>query len=531
VTHPARAIETTGGPGPGLLLHEMISSGAERFGEREALVFEGRALTYAELDQRIAALAGALRGRGVGAGDRVAVLMLNRSEFFETVMAVNRLGAAAVPINFRQVQAEIDYALSHSHAVGIVADEATAELAAAGHAGVESVGFHLALGAAPATAEAYEEAIAASEPPAQAAAVDQGDVAYVMYTSGTTGRPKGAMLTHSNLAWESWNMAHELGVGEGDVWLSGAPLFHIAGVAGALPYFYRGGTVVLTPSGQFDPLASIELLSERRVTACFFVPTQWDAICRRPEAKVLSRTLRSGMWGASPATLSTLELMNEVLDGVEVVSVFGQTEMSPVTTWLKGADSVRKIGSVGKPSINVAVRVVDEDEDEVEQGEVGEIVYRGPTTMKGYLDDPEATAEAFAGGWFHSGDLVSVDHEGFVYVRGRKKDMIISGGENIYPAEVEDALAAHLAVVDVAVVGAPHPRWVESPVAFVVLEDGVEQPSLEELNRHCAERLARYKHPTRVLFVEELPRNAGGKVEKFVLRERLSSDEEEKTNE
>jgi fatty-acyl-CoA synthase len=305
------------------------------------------------------------------------------------------------------------------------------------------------------------------------------------------------------------------------VWRAGAPLFHIAGVAGILPFLSLGGTAVIAPSTEFDPGAAIDELLRHGVTHTFFVPTQWDAVCRHPAAPSLASTLRKAIWGASPAPRSTLERMSETFPDVEILSNFGQTEMCPSTTWLKGEDSVRRMGSVGKPSINVEVRIVDDAMHDVARGEVGEIVYRGPTVMKGYLANPAATEEAFAGGWFHSGDLVREDDDGFIYVVDRKKDMIISGGENIYPAEVETVIRAHSGVGDVAVVGIPHERWVETPLAIVVRAAGAELTEADVVE-HCRAHLAGYKKPSAVVFVDELPRNAGGKVLKRTLKERYA---------
>jgi acyl-CoA synthetase (AMP-forming)/AMP-acid ligase II len=224
------------------------------------------------------------------------------------------------------------------------------------------------------------------------------------------------------------------------------------------------------------------------------------------------RRLRVAMWGASPASLSTLELMARTFPGADIVSAYGQTEMSGATTLLKGPDATRKMGSVGRPMVNVELRLVDDQLDDVDPGVVGEIVYRGPMVMQGYLGLPDATAEAFAGGWFHSGDLATSDQEGYLRLVDRKKDMIVSGGENVYPAEVERVLRDHPAVADVAVIGVPHPRWVESPVAYVVPTDGQPAPTMSELAAHCRARLAGYKKPSAVYLVEQLPRNAAGKV-------------------
>src|SRR5439155_162268 len=365
-----------------LVLPELISRSAHLHPDKPALIFRDDALTYAQLDERTNRLANALVERGVRRGDSVAVLMLNRLEFVEAFFGCHKAGATPVPVNFRLVQDEVDYIIENSGAVGVIADEDLAERAASAAANVDAVRFHLAVGAAPASAEPYED--------------------------------------------------------------------------------------VLAPATEFDAGAAIEELRLRRVTHTFFVPTQWDIVCRHPEASSLASTLRVAIWGASPATRATLERMSETLRGVDILSNFGQTEMSPSTTWLKGDDAIRKMGSVGRRSINVEVRIVDDEMRDVPRGDVGEIVYRGPTVMKGYFGNEQATAEAFAGGWFHSGDLVREDADGYIYVVDRKNDMIISGGENVYPAEVETVLRAHEGVADVAVIGLAHPRWVETPFAVVV---------------------------------------------------------------
>jgi acyl-CoA synthetase (AMP-forming)/AMP-acid ligase II len=502
-----------------LVLPEFISRNARLHPDKAAMIFGDDALTYAQLDERTNRLANALAARGVRRGDNVAILTVNGLECVEAFFGCHKAGATPVPVNFRLVQDEVDYILDNSGAVGVIADEHLAERAASAAAHVESVRFHLAVGAAPAGAEPYEDALAAAPAGDPVVPLDEDDVAFLMYTSGTTGRPKGAMLTHQNLYAQTVNWTHEVGgVGDEAVWRAGAPLFHIAGVAGILPFLWLGGTAVVAPSTEFEPDAAIEELRRHGVTHTFFVPTQWDMVCRRPQAASLASTLRKAIWGASPALRSTLELMSETLPGVDILSNFGQTEMSPSTTWLKGADAIRKMGSVGRPSINVEVRIVDDEMRDVPRGEVGEIVYRGATVMKGYFRNERATAEAFEGGWFHSGDLVREDEDGYLYVVDRKKDMIISGGENVYPAEVETALLAHEAVADVAVVGIPHPKWVETPFAVVVRAAGVDVTE-RELIDHCRERLAGYKKPSGVAFVDVLPRNAGGKVLKRTLRE------------
>ncbi|HEY6887658.1 MAG TPA: AMP-binding protein, partial [Solirubrobacter sp.] len=384
-----------------------------------------------------------------------------------------RLGACAVPINFRLTQSEIDYILADSGAVTVV-----------------------------------DGPVPGGEP-APPARVQASDPALLCYTSGTTGRPKGAVLTHANLVASTRSWIHEMGATSDDVWLSGQPLFHIGGINGMLPFLALGAKAVITPTTGFDAENAVRLMERHAVTMCIFVPTQWDQV-----TAVAQRTrLRVAMWGAAPASRATLEALARTYPGVDIVSAYGQTEMSGATTLLKGPDATRKMGSVGLPMRDVELRIVNDAMLDVGPHQVGEIVYRGPLVMQGYFNDDEATAEAFAGGWFHSGDLATRDEEGYLRLVDRKKDMIVSGGENIYPAEVERVLREHDAVRDVAVVGVPHPRWGETPIAFVV---GEADPA--ELIEHCRERLASYKKPTSIHFVPELPRNAAGKVLKRELR-------------
>ncbi|MEO9222420.1 MAG: AMP-binding protein, partial [Mycobacteriaceae bacterium] len=339
------------------------------------------------------------------------------------------------------------------------------------------------------------------------------------YTSGTTGRPKGAVLTHLNLHVQAVTIICAWGSASSEeISLGAAPLFHIAGVGTIAPMMLLGSTMVIHPTGLFSASDILDVMERERISVVFLVPTQWQAVCAEPTVTVRDLALRVISWGAAPASDTLLRRMAEVFPDATNIAVFGQTEMSPVTCVLDGADALRKLGSVGKPISTLSVRVVDADLNDVAQGDVGEIVYRGPTTMAGYWRNPEATAAAFDGGWFHSGDLVRRDDEGFFYVVDRKKDMIISGGENIYCAEVENALAAHPGIVEVAVIGRPHERWGETPVAVLVPVDGVEPPTAAGLGQWLQDKLASYKKPTEVVVLEELPRNASGKVVKHVLR-------------
>jgi fatty-acyl-CoA synthase len=499
-----------------LTIPEFVARSARRVPDVPALVYRGRALSFAELDRRANRLANALAAGGVRRGDRVALLMRNRLELVEAFLGCQKLGACAVPVNFRLVEAEVDYVVRNAGAAALVAD---GELAATAGRVAAGLGVRIALDAGAAGWQPYEAALAAAPDTPPDAVVDDEDLAFLMYTSGTTGRPKGAMLSHQNLVVNTTNWIQELGATAQDVWLSGLPLFHIGGLNGVLPFLFLGATAVIEPSTRFDPARSIALLGLHAVTMCFYVPTQWREICSHPAVATLDRDrLRVAMWGASPSPPATLELLRRTFPAAQVVNAFGQTEMSSNTTLLKGEDALRRPGSIGRPVVNVEVRVVDERGEDVPLGEVGEIVYRGPTVMQGYYGDAEATAQAFTGGWFHSGDLVRADEDGLLTVVDRKKDMIVSGGENVYPAEVERVLLEHPAVADVAVIGVPHQHWVETPLAVVVLRDGAAAEE-RELIEHCRERLASYKKPSAVVFADELPRNAAGKVLKRALRE------------
>ncbi len=484
--------------------------------DRAAIRFEGRTITWADLHDRVGRLAGALSRLGVARGDRVAVLMLNRPEFVETVLAANRIGAIAVPVNFRLVPAEIAYVLGDSGATVVVTDPTLAPVAEAAVA--EGPGAIPVLVAGPDYEAALRDAPAAPE-----VVIDERDVALIMYTSGTTGRPKGAMLTHLNLLMQAFTAIRTSRLfDDRTVSLCNVPLFHIAGIGGTPPSFLLGTTTVIMPTGAFSAGSTLDVVESEGVTGLFLVPAQWQVLCAHPDATRRTRSLRTISWGAAPATVDLLETMARTFPHAEIVSVFGQTEMSPVTTSLPAEDAIRKIGSVGKPVPTVSVRVVDEQMRDVAVGEVGEIVYRGPTLMAGYWNKPEETAAACEGGWFHSGDLVRVDDEGFIYVVDRKKDMIISGGENVYCAEVENVVAGHPSVADVAVIGAPHPRWGETPVAVIVPADPAAPPTIDDITSWTATRLASYKKPTSVVIVAELPRNASGKVLKHELRNRFA---------
>ncbi|GAA2301064.1 long-chain-fatty-acid--CoA ligase [Streptomyces kunmingensis] len=488
--------------------------------DKPALRYLGTTTTWAQLSRRSLQLAAALAGRGVAAGDRVALLTLNHPWCVESVFAANSLGAMAVPLSFRLAPLELDYILADCTPSAIVVDARLLPLLKA-VPNAASIGTVVVIGEPGDSEEhvAYEEFLSAYEP-MELPDVSEESTALIMYTSGTTGRPKGVMLSHRNMQVQAITCIRAMEIfDDSDVGFLTAPFFHIAGLGSVVANFVVGGTVVIHPLGAFDPAAVLDAYEREGATVVFNVPQQWDLICAEPDIDKRDLKLRIISWGAAPASDATLRAMGEKFPGALNVAVFGQTETSPITCVLRGEDSLRKLGSVGRPIPSIQHRIVDAEMNDVAVGEVGEIVYRGPTLTRGYWNKPQETAAAFEGGWFHSGDLVKRDDEGFIWVVDRKKDMIISGGENIYCAELENAVAAHPSVREVAVIGRSDERWGQIPVAFVTLAPDTEL-SLRDLTKFLDGRLASFKRPKDLVILPELPRNAGGKVVKPALRAR-----------
>ncbi|MFF0489041.1 fatty-acid--CoA ligase FadD5 [Nocardia sp. NPDC004068] len=489
-----------------------------------AIRFRGQDTTWKQLHERSSRFADALARRGVGFGDRVLILALNHPEYIEAVFGITKLGAIAVPVNFRLTPPEVAYIVADSGARAIVTDAVLRPLATGVMAQSPALETCVVIGGT--TGEGvlgYDDALAEEGESHTPLDIPEDTPCLIMYTSGTTGSPKGAVLSYGNLNAQALTCIRATEVTPDTVAFCTSPLFHIAGLGSLAPNFMLGVKTVLHPLGAFDPTEFLDAVEAEQATAAFCVPAQWQMICEEPTVKQRKLALRMLSWGAAPASDTVLRAMADCFPEAQNVAVFGQTEMSPITCVLEGADALRKLGSVGKPIPTIQARIVDDEMNDVAPGEVGEIVYRGPTLMQGYWNKPEATAEAFAGGWFHSGDLVRQDEEGFIWVVDRKKDMIISGGENIYCAEVENVLFGHPQIHEAAVIGRAHEKWGEVPVAIVALVNPDEGLTLSELEPFLNENLARYKHPKELIIVPELPRNASGKVVKVQLRKDYSA--------
>lgn len=488
-----------------------------------ALRFVGNTMTWADLRRRVAALAGALSGRGVGFGDRVMILMLNRTEFVESVLAANMIGAIAVPLNFRLTPTEIAVLVEDCVAHVMLTEAALAPVAI----GVRNIQPLLSVivvagGSSQDSVFGYEDLLNEAGDVHEPVDIPNDSPALIMYTSGTTGRPKGAVLTHANLTGQAMTALYTSGANiNSDVGFVGVPLFHIAGIGNMLTGLLLGLPTVIYPLGAFDPGQLLDVLEAEKVTGIFLVPAQWQAVCTEQQARPRDLRLRVLSWGAAPAPDALLRQMSATFPETQILAAFGQTEMSPVTCMLLGEDAIAKRGSVGRVIPTVAARVVDQNMNDVPVGEMGEIVYRAPTLMSCYWNNPEATAEAFAGGWFHSGDLVRMDSDGYVWVVDRKKDMIISGGENIYCAELENVLASHPDIAEVAVIGRADEKWGEVPIAVAAVTN--DDLRIEDLGEFLTDRLARYKHPKALEIVDALPRNPAGKVLKTELRLRYGA--------
>lgn len=500
-----------------------LSHHAAQNPQRTALIFEDRRLSYGVFNGRCNRLAGALAARGVGKGDRVAALLFNGNEFLEALFACAKLGALFVPLNYRLSGEEVAFILEDAGAQLVLHHGAFASLLTAARAENTAlqcirVGDRADHGSD--NDERYEALIEAGTDLELDIDITPDDAALMMYTSGTTGRPKGAVLSHATLTWHCMNtMLSPLEVARDDIVLTVAPLFHIGGLnIHTLPALQRGAAVVIL--AQFDPLTTLQAIERNRASLLFMVPAMWQVLAQVPHIEDFDlSSLASAITGGAPCPIPVIEFFQQ--RGVNFVEGFGLTETAPSICVLESEHAVRKNGSVGRPLMLTRLAIVDGDDRPVEHGEVGELVVRGPNVFVGYWNRPEATAEAFRNGWFHTGDLARQDDDGFYYIVERKKDMLISGGENVYPAEVEQALYRHPKIREVSVIGIPDDRWGEVPMAFVVVQQD-EHLNLDELTDFCAGRLARFKIPRRLVELEALPRTATGKVLKRSLREQAA---------
>jgi len=494
----------------------VLEHRANRTPDKPLAVFGDETVTYSEMVEKSAAMAAGLVARGVGVGDVVGLLSYNNIEFLVTIFGTNYLGAIVMPLNWRLAAAEIRFILEHSEARALLCDGALVEPA---NEATKNLGDLVRACISPTRVEGWEhfsELLVASDPSRRTHA-DGDDIHRLMYTSGTTGRPKGAMITHANLAWKNYAHISEFGFTEADVGLACGPLYHVGALdLTTTSLIAAGATTILHPS--FDAARVVDEIERSRVTTVWMAPSLVRAVLDLPgvEERDLS-SVRLLIGGGEKMPIPFIDRLQRAFPSAWFADAYGLTETVSGDTFLDRASTRSKIGSVGRPCQYLEVDIWDEEGASLPPGQPGEVVLRGPKVFKGYWRDADATKAAFAGGWFHTGDIGLQDGDGYLYIVDRLKDMIVSGGENIASSEIERVLYEHDTVLEVAVVGRPDDRWGEVPVAFVVPRPDAVVTD-EELLEHCRSQLAKFKVPTAVTFIDALPRNPSGKVLKRELR-------------
>ncbi|MEJ8847935.1 acyl-CoA synthetase [Variovorax rhizosphaerae] len=500
-------------------LGDLLRRTSRRYPDKLAIQCGSTAWTYREFDAVCARLANGLAAQGVEVGDRVAVLSRNSHAFAALRFAVARIGAVLVPVNFMLNADESRYILQHAGARMLCVDSEGAALARSAITDTQVQKLVWLPGEQVSPPEpdmlAFDDLLL--DGPAPERALNGAMLAQIVYTSGTESRPKGAMLTHDAVISEYVTCLVDIELTASDRLLHALPLYHCAQLDVFLgPSVYVGATNIITSKPTAPNL--LAMMVANGINSFFAPPTVWIALLRAPEfAQTDLSLLKKGYYGASIMPVEVLKEMPQRMPHLRLWNLYGQTEIAPVATVLKPEDQLRKAGSAGKAALNVETRLVDDDMQDVKPGEVGEIVHRSPQLLAGYFNDAEKTAAAFHGGWFHSGDLGTMDDEGYITVVDRKKDMIKTGGENVSSREVEEAIYGVEGVSEVAVIGVPDPKWIEAVTAVVVLKQGVDMTEADVLAA-CAGRLGGFKLPKRVILTEALPKNPTGKLLKRELR-------------
>ncbi len=507
-----------------MLLGDLIRRNRKLLPQKAAVIFEGDSLTWSELDERVSRLANALIDLGAKRGDHVAILSKNCVEYLETYFGCARSATICTAINYRLTPRELQYVIENSEAkIVIVSDEFLGTLEEI-RADLTFAEHFVVIGKTPEGMKSYDDLLAAASPEAPDIEQHEDDVVLQMYTSGTTGLPKGAMLTHRNLMTNSVGCSLGMQFQPDDCILMVAPLYHMAAGMTSLSTILQGGPILL--HRDFNPVAILDDMEGGVVTVVLLIPVMINFLLQMPDIEERDfSNIRGIVYGASPMPVEVLRRAMEIFQ-CDFIQGYGQTESSAVLCVLRAEDhllegtpeQLKRLGSAGREVFGTEVRVVDEEGADVEPGQIGEVIGRGANVMKGYWKMPEATEQTLRGGWLHTGDLGTVDEDGYVYILDRVKDMIISGGENIYSREVEEVLYMHPAVADAAVIGVPDGQWGESVHAIIVLRDGREATD-DEIIEFTRGRLAGYKRPRSVEFTDTLPRNLSGKVLKKVLRD------------
>jgi O-succinylbenzoate-CoA ligase len=492
--------------------------------QREGYVdsHSGLRLTFRQLNERSNQLANSLLQAGVQKEERVGLLLMNSAEFMEAYFALAKIGAVVVPLNWRLVADELEFILKDSGTARLIFDEDFVDTVAELHARGDRTDIRhwLQVEGSQEVAhfaesyEAFRDNGAAEEPPCTAC---DDDMLYIMYTSGTTGLPKGVVHTHTTAIWAILTIAANAYYEETDRYLGALPMFHVGALTPLAVNVYRGATSVVMRA--FDPVLAWELIDSERITSGLMVPAMLNFMLQVGEAKDRYdySALRWIMTGAAPVPVALTEQYVQM--GISILQVYGLTESCGPACLMDSENALRKPDSTGKAFFHTDVRVVDAHGNDCAPGEAGEVVVRGKHIMREYWNRPDATTETIVDGWLHTGDVAVMDEEGFVSIQDRIKDMIISGGENVYPAEIEGVLISHPKISEAAVIGQPSERWGESPLAIVVKAD----PDLDvaEVMEFCRGKLAGYKQPKGVEFVDEIPRNPSGKILKRILREQF----------